>query len=44
MLILALLARCAGLSEANLVGDDLSIILTVVLIIFGAALVRRSPE
>jgi hypothetical protein len=44
MLILALLARLAGLSEANLVGDDLAIMLTVVLIIFGAALAHRGSR
>lgn len=40
MLILALLARLAGLSRANLVGDDLALLTSLGVIVFGAAYLR----
>lgn len=42
LLVLALLARLAGLSTANLIGDDLAILASLGIIATGAAFLRFS--
>lgn len=42
LLVLALLARLAGLSTANLIGDDLAVLASLGIIATGAAFLRFS--
>lgn len=44
MLVLSLLARLASLSKANLIGDDLAILATGAVIVFGVLLARYGPD
>jgi hypothetical protein len=42
LLVLALLARLGGLSEADLIGDDLAVLVSLGIIATGAAYLRVS--
>lgn len=44
MLVLALLVRFSGLSEANLVGDDLAILVSLAVVIAGASYTRFGAD
>lgn len=44
MLVLALLARFSGLSGANLVGDDLAILVSLAVVIAGASYTRFGAD
>lgn len=42
LLVMALLARLGGLSEANLVGDDLAVLVSIGVIALGVVYLRLS--
>jgi hypothetical protein len=44
MLIMSLLARLAGPSAADLVADDLAIMVSIALVLVGSAYVRFGPR